>query len=128
TAGFFELLFPVLDSFEIGLAGRYDDYSDYGSNFSPKVSLRFQPLDELTLRASYGEGFAAPSLDILTMSPAFDAAGIAHPPTAEWQGIPEEDWEDQIQVTTYRIGNSELESETSEQFSFGVAYAPTDWI
>lgn len=124
TAGFFELLFPVLDNFEIGLAGRYDDYSDYGSDFSPKVSLRFQPLDELTLRASWGEGFAAPTLDILTQKPAFSAESIAHEPTAEFLGTPGES----VQVSTYSISNPDLESETSKQFSIGAAYAPTDWI
>lgn len=128
TAAFFEFLFPILDNFEVGIAGRYDDYSDYGSDFSPKVSLRYQPLDELTLRASYGEGFAAPSLDVLTQNPAFSAASIVHPATAEWQGIPQDRWDRAIQVTTYSMGNSELESETSEQFSFGVAYAPSGWI
>src|SRR5690625_6067378 len=86
TAGFVDLLFPVLDNFEIGLAGRYDDYSDYGSDFSPKVSLRFQPLDELTLRASWGDGFAAPTLDILTQKPAFSAESIAHEPTGDVLG------------------------------------------
>lgn len=124
TAGFVELLFPVLDNFEIGLAGRYDDYSDYGSDFSPKVSLRFQPLDELTLRASYGEGFAAPDLPTLTQKPAFSAAFVFHEPTAEWLGTPGE----AVQINTYSIANPDLESETSKQFSIGAAYAPTDWI
>ncbi len=128
TAAFVEFLFPVLDNLEIGLAGRYDDYSDYGDDFSPKISLRYQPLDNLTLRASYGEGFAAPTLDILTMKPSFSAAGIVHPATAEWQGIPEANWGQQIQVTTYQIANPNLASEQSEQFSVGAAWAPTDWL
>lgn len=124
TAGFAEFLFPVLDNFEVSVAGRYDDYSDYGSDFSPKVSLRYQPLDNLTLRASYGEGFAAPTLDILTQKPAFSAEGVYHEPTAEFLGTPEEN----VQIQTYSIANPDLESEQSEQYSFGVAWAPTEWL
>jgi iron complex outermembrane recepter protein len=33
---FFETLVPVTEEFELNFAGRYDDYSDYGSDFSPK--------------------------------------------------------------------------------------------
>lgn len=124
TAGFFEFLFPVLDNLEINLAGRYDDYSDYGSDFSPKISFRYQPMDNLTLRASYGEGFSAPSLDILTQRPSFSAAGVFHEPTAEFLGTPGEN----VQIQTYSIANPNLESEQSEQFSLGVAYEPLDWL
>src|SRR5690606_29131924 len=73
TAVYFEVLLPFLSNFEVDIAGRYDDYSDYGSDFAPKVSLRWQPLDSLTFRGSYGEGFRAPSLDILTAKPSFSA-------------------------------------------------------
>src|SRR5690606_15596720 len=58
-----ELGLPVLENLEVNLAVRYDDYSDYGSDTSPKISLRYQALDNLTLRASFGQGFRAPTLD-----------------------------------------------------------------
>src|SRR5690606_45221 len=41
-AAFAELLMPVWDTVEISLAARYDDYSDYGNDTSPKIAVRWQ--------------------------------------------------------------------------------------
>ncbi|MGI8561318.1 MAG: TonB-dependent receptor plug domain-containing protein [Luteimonas sp.] len=124
-AGFFELLLPVFSKFEVNLAGRYDRYSDYGNDFSPKISVRYQPFDALTFRASYGEGFRAPTLDILTQQPSFGAASISHPPTCLAFGqLPS----CTTQVTTFSIANAGLTSEQSEQFSAGLVWDATDWL
>ena len=57
-----EFNFPVLKNLEIGASVRYDDYSDFGSTTNPKVSVKYTPVKELLLRASYNTGFAAPTL------------------------------------------------------------------
>ena len=57
-----EMNFPVLKNMDIGVAIRYDDYSDFGGTTNPKVSIRYTPFEILLLRASYNTGFAAPSL------------------------------------------------------------------
>ncbi len=44
------------------LGVRYDSHSDFGSATSPKAALWYRPCDTLRLRASYGEGFRAPTL------------------------------------------------------------------
>lgn len=44
------------------LGARYDSHSDFGSATSPKVALWYRVSDLLRLRASYGEGFRAPTL------------------------------------------------------------------
>jgi iron complex outermembrane recepter protein len=49
-------------SLELSLAGRYDDYSDFGNTTNPKFGLSWKPIDSLTLRASAGSSFHAPSL------------------------------------------------------------------
>lgn len=121
-----ELLFPLTDALELSVAGRYDDYSDFGSNFSPKVSLRWDPMDGLGFRASYGEGFRAPPLDLLSLQPSFSAASVVHVPTATFFG--NADPTQAIQITTFNIANPDLGAETSEQFSMGVVWKPTDWL
>jgi len=121
-----ELLFPILDNLELSVAGRYDDYSDFGSNFSPKVALRWDPLDGLGFRASYGEGFRAPPLDLLSLQPSFSAASVVHVPTATFFG--NADPTQAIQITTFNIANPDLGAETSEQFSLGMVWEPTDWF
>lgn len=124
-AAFIESVFPVLDELEITAALRYDSYSDYGSDVSPKVSLRYTPTDELVIRASYGEGFRAPTLDILTQKESFSAdsvrdeqhcIAIGAAPTCS------------DQINAYVIANPFLESETSSQYAMGVAYEVTDWL
>ncbi|GIX34736.1 MAG: TonB-dependent receptor [Lysobacteraceae bacterium] len=124
-AFFGELLLPVLSNFEISVAARYDDYSDYGSDTSPKVSFRYQPLDTLTLRASYGEGFRAPTLDVLTAQTSFSADGVNDPQTCAAFGQPAGC---QTQITAYVISNPNLSSEQSEQFSAGLVWDATDWL
>ncbi len=43
-------------------AGRYENYSDFGSNFSYKLSGRVKVADELNIRGGFATGFRAPSL------------------------------------------------------------------
>jgi iron complex outermembrane receptor protein len=125
TSLFFEALFPVLDNLEVNLAGRYDDYSDFGDNFSPKLSLRWQPLDNLTVRGSYGQGFRAPTLDILTQKPSFSATSVRDPQSCLNQG--------QVSTCSLQINdtiqaNANLQPEDSDQYSLGLAYEPVDWF
>ncbi|MCB1035457.1 MAG: TonB-dependent receptor, partial [Acidobacteria bacterium] len=52
----------VLPRLRINLAGRFEDYDDFGSTSDGKLALRFQATDDLVLRAAYSTGFRAPSL------------------------------------------------------------------
>lgn len=67
-----ELLFPILDhggqKADVTFAGRYDKYDDasqVGGAFNPKVSLLYSPIKEIKFRASYAEIFRAPTLQDL---------------------------------------------------------------
>ena len=124
-AGYFEALFPFLTNFEVTVAGRYDQYSDYGNDFAPKVALRWQPLEALTVRASYGQGFRAPTLDIISAQPAFGAASVNDPQTCIAFGQPATC---NTQVTTYTIANPNVLSEQSDQYSVGLAWDAADWL
>ncbi|MFK8013776.1 MAG: TonB-dependent receptor plug domain-containing protein [Marinicellaceae bacterium] len=122
---FFEAMFPLMENLELNVAGRYDDYSDFGGEFSPKISLRYQPLDNLTVRGSWGEGYRAPTLDILTQQPSDSADSVNDPQTCLAEGLTA-DCETQVQAQV--IANPDLLPELSDQFSFGVAYEPLDWF
>jgi iron complex outermembrane receptor protein len=125
TSVFFEALFPVLDNLELNLAGRHDDYSDFGSNFSPKLSVRWQPLDNLTVRGSYGQGFRAPTLPVLTAKPSFSATSVRDPQSCVNQGQAPTC---SLQINDIIQANPNLQPEDSDQFSLGVAYEPVDWF
>ena len=44
-------------------AVRYDDVSDQGSQWSPKLGLHFRPLDWLTIKGNAGRSFRAPNFN-----------------------------------------------------------------
>ena len=69
-SAFIEFAVPLLDSLELQVAGRYDDYDFYGNSANPKLALRWAPLEELALRASWGTGFRAPSLAQIGLGPS----------------------------------------------------------
>ena len=45
----------------VGVAGRYEHFSDFGPNFSYKLSGRYQVAGPLAVRATYSTGFKAPT-------------------------------------------------------------------
>ncbi len=59
----------LTEAWLVDLAGRYEKYSDFGDNFSGKLSTRYKiPGDKVTIRASVSTGFRAPSLHQLFLS------------------------------------------------------------
>jgi outer membrane receptor protein involved in Fe transport len=45
------------------IAGRFEEYSDFGSVAKPKVAVAWDVIDGLRFRGSYSEGFRAPNLE-----------------------------------------------------------------
>ncbi|WP_333606515.1 TonB-dependent receptor plug domain-containing protein [Arsukibacterium sp.] len=125
NAAYFEALLPATDDLEVSLAGRMDNYSDYGSDFSPKVGVKYTAMDGLLLRASYGLGFRAPTLDILTQATSFSADSVSDPVTClALTG----NADNPCQINAFYIANPDLSSESSTQIAFGAVYQPTDWL
>lgn len=66
---YLELMIPVLKdvpgakelSFDV--ATRYSDYDRFGDTTNSKFSLTWKPVEDLLVRATYGKGFRAPTLD-----------------------------------------------------------------
>ncbi len=54
-----------IEHLELTLAARYEDYSDFGGTFNPKLGLAFAPLRGLNVRGTWGTSFKAPLLDEL---------------------------------------------------------------
>lgn len=63
NAAFFEFQIPLTQDIDVQLAGRYEDYGDaIGSTFDPKVGIRWQATDALTIRGSASSSFRGPGL------------------------------------------------------------------
>jgi iron complex outermembrane receptor protein len=54
---------PWMHKFEVGVAGRYEKYSDTDDPMVPKVTFRWLPKnDEFAIRGTWGKSFNAPTL------------------------------------------------------------------
>jgi len=105
---FFEYLMPITENSELNIAGRYDDYSDFGDAFSPSVSYNINVTDSLSLRARWGQGFKAPSLADLYGPETFSAEDACDPVTGTCR-----------QFDTFYNVNPNLDAESSQSISIG---------
>ena len=62
TGAYLDLETNLTPAVLANVAGRFENYSDFGSQFTGKVALRFQLARQFVLRASGSTGFRAPSL------------------------------------------------------------------
>lgn len=121
---------PFADSLEVSLATRFSDYSTFGSTTNSKAGIVYSPTEGLSFRATWAEGFRAPSIlelfegERVTFSPVIDPCsggnglvGCEGVPSSYVQG------ESNVQLTTG--GNGLLKPETSENISYGVVFFPT---
>lgn len=139
---FFELNFPLLENTDIGqkldftVAGRYSDYSTGISEFTPKYGLRFQLVDELVLRASYAEGFRAPSIgELFGSASRFDAqlndpcsTPLLDPSLAgncAALGVPSNYQQPNPQISVTTGGNDQLDPESSKSTAAGFIWSPS---
>lgn len=61
-AGYVELDAEIMDGLTVTAAGRYEDFSDFGSTLNGKLAARFEVVDGVAVRGSISNGFRAPSL------------------------------------------------------------------
>jgi iron complex outermembrane receptor protein len=139
-----ELNVPLLsdstwgDKLDLSLAGRYSDYSTFGSNFTPKYGLRWQLTDEFVLRTTYAEGFRAPSLgELFGTASRFDAQlndpcsrgpqgqPNQNPANCAALGVPADYRQASGQISVITGGNSNLQPEETNSFSAGFVWSPS---
>ncbi|PZO05715.1 MAG: TonB-dependent receptor [Alphaproteobacteria bacterium] len=58
-----EMNIPLVRALNVQLAGRAENYSDFGDVAKPKIAASWDIFDGLRLRGSYSEGFRAPNLE-----------------------------------------------------------------
>lgn len=138
NAGYVEVLVPIIRGLELSGALRYDKYGDFGDATTGKISVKYSPIQELTLRASWGTGFRAPSLSELYGAVSNDAPRIRDLTQCRAAGIDDAACP-QTQVSTgadangnllggFQGSNPDLLAEESDQYSAGLVFAPTKWL
>ncbi|QDP02984.1 TonB-dependent receptor [Thalassotalea sp. PS06] len=129
-AVFVEALIPVVESFELNLALRHDDYSGFGGTTNPKYGFTWKPHDSVLFRGAYSTGFRVPSFNQLfngiTEEP-YTGLDFADPAVCPGGIVDIDDPNCQpIQPTILFGGKPDLGPEESEQSSLGFVWAPTD--
>ncbi|WP_244906814.1 TonB-dependent receptor [Caulobacter flavus] len=126
AAAYAELHAPLIDeamnvpgfrSLALAVAGRVERYSDVGSTGNPKVGLDWKPVADLSLRATYGKSFRAPSFQDLRSGPS----------VAAYQPLVLTDPNSQSGTTTVLsiIGNSpDMGPERATTWTAGLTYTP----
>lgn len=61
-AGYIDFEANPFDALTLGLAGRFEKFSDFGSTSSGKLSARYEFSPAIAMRGTYSTGFRAPSL------------------------------------------------------------------
>jgi len=59
---FVDIESDITEKFLLAIAGRYENYSDFGSNVSGKLATRYNLAKNFAVRGSINRGFRAPSL------------------------------------------------------------------
>lgn len=124
-----ELAMPILKTLDVTLSLRYDNFSDFGNTTNPKVSFRYQPVEQVLVRGSYSTGFRAPSLYEINQSQVMTNTQSQSDPVNCPDGVhpipgkPQTTCENQFQ--TILGGNKELQPEKSKSATLGFVFQPT---
>jgi iron complex outermembrane receptor protein len=126
---------PFVRSLDLDFAWRYEKYhdkdqythltgtfdnpnpdEDFGG--TPRVSLRYQPVADLTLRASWGQSFRSPS-----------PANLFDPLTQDFPVVFDPVRGNTLQPTNgvWRAGNPDLQPEHTDSYTAGLVYTPK-WL
>ena len=98
------------------VAGRFENYSDFGSLFTGKGAVRFQPSPRLTVRAAVSTGFRAPGLG---------QSHFSHVTTNVIGGVVTDVLIAPVGDSAARLfGSKPLEAEQSVNLSAGFAFSP----
>jgi len=137
---------PAVESVDLQVAGRFEDYSDVGSVAKPKVAASWDTGYGLKFRGSWSEGFKAPNLEVVNTPllerlngyPDYiqaeaqvragyratygDCTATANRPTvdpdyANCRGY-------NVSVASLRSGNPDLKPEESTSYNYGIVFEP----
>jgi outer membrane receptor protein involved in Fe transport len=121
---------PLVEKFDMQLAGRYENFSDVGGVAKPKVAFSWDVNDSFRIRGSWSQGFEAPNLiqehetllsrsntnqDYIFCQADLDAGRINSFANCS----------ESTPALGQRAGNPNLKPETSDNKSIGFVFQPT---
>ncbi len=118
-AGFAEIALPLFDNDAMGTADlqaalRYEDFGGGLNSWDPKFAILWQPLDNLSIRGSWGTSFIAPNV----RQQSVRQIGLQNIPDRIFGGPADSGGFLQTPIEP----NPNLAPESSENFNFGVSW------
>jgi iron complex outermembrane receptor protein len=126
ASAFGELNAPVLSTVNVDFAGRFDHYSDFGDNFSPKVEVKWTPIQQLALRGTWSLGFRAPSFSENGSSASEGFTQYTANADAGFEAAHHNDEyvENAYNLAELASANPKIKPEKSQSFTFGGIIQP----
>lgn len=113
TGVYVDFTIKPVDKLTLDIAGRYEDYSDFGDTTVGKLSGRYEVTDDFALRGTFSSGFRAP-----TLAEEYYSATNVGPTTAFVQMPPNA-------PATALLGlGAGLQPEKSTDYSLGFVWKP----
>ncbi len=126
-AAYGEVLLPFTEEVEVSAAIRQDNYSDFGNTTNPKIAVRYQPMDSLLFRGSYGTSFKAPDFAQLYTPSNTGYYKVTDYKQCADKGISITDCNIQSDDTAVTsVGNKELQPEETQTLNVGLVFQPND--
>lgn len=128
-----EFLIPVIEDLDVTLAVRYDDYSDFGTNTSPQVSIEYKPTEKLMLRALWADTFRAPDMQRVYGDPTAAFSQVVDPFGCAQQGgtidpnSPIQACAGEAFVDVFVGANPNLDAETGTNWNVGLVWNAGDY-
>ncbi|MEN8891081.1 MAG: TonB-dependent receptor [Wenyingzhuangia sp.] len=117
-AAYADIELDFTDQWFVSAAGRFEDFSDFGTTFNYKIASRYSVTDDVSFRGAHSTGFRAPSLHqqyfsktstVFVNSEVFEQGTFTNDSRA-----------------AKLIGVEKLREETSQSFSLGVTIKPSN--
>jgi iron complex outermembrane receptor protein len=106
---------PGIETLQLAMAARYDDFNDFGSTTTPRIGLEWAPIRSLALHGSWGKSFKAP--DLPNLDERSNQAIIAPIPDPQAPG-------GNAIVLAWIGGNAGLRPETARTWNTGIRWTP----
>lgn len=117
-SAFAEIYVPLIrvgkQRLDISLAGRYDDYSDFGGTFNPQFGAEWEPTEGFAIRGSYSQAFRAPDQFSLGQSNQLFVETLPDPASGGT-----------VTQFSYFGGNPDLQPEEADTWTVGADWEPT---
>lgn len=102
----------TINTIELSIAGRYDDYSDVGSTTNPKVGIKYKPTSYLSINSTYGTSYRAPNLIELSQASNSNSLQTVPDPKSATQAA---------QAIILTGNNPNIKSEKAKTWTLGMA-------